>query len=653
MSDGGPAQVEVGFRVLGPVEARRGDAAIALGGPQQRRLLGALLTEPGHSITIERLIEILWSDTEPPDRARRTLMTYVSRLRLAIGLDLVETVGSGYRLAVPPGSVDSVRFTELVDSASRSSPTHQLALLGEALSLWRGPAFGELATEWWALPSASRLEELRLVAREDRAAALLLNGEPNVAISELEEMVAAHSQRERTMVLYLRALSEAGRKVDALRAFHQYRNRLADETGLAPSASLVMLDRSIASDDTGAVTRAGQELRGYVLHERLGEGAASQVYRGTQPGIGRDVAVKVIRPELADASTFVQRFEIEAQIVSRLEHPHIVPLYDFWREPAGAYLVFRWMRGGSADRMVAKSGAWPVERVTRLIVEVGGALVCAHSVGVVHGDVKPANVLLDEADHHYLADFGIASDTAHDGSAPLSRDQFGLAVTAWEMLTGIPPFAGVRSSGSVGYLPERTLPPLAPWRQDLPVALDLVLQRATAARAEDRFASVAELVDAWLLASGSPTDASAELGAVVVRDGQVDASAMATNPYKGLRPFAEFDAADFHGRGALVDELSQRVDSSPFIVVVGPSGSGKSSLLHAGLIPRLARCGRACGFDGTRRRSCGPAAIRAARGRRVRSRSRSSPRATSIRRRRSRDAARRDRRSVRGDLGAV
>ncbi len=588
MIDGGPGDMEVGFRVLGPVEARRGETTIALGGPQQRRLLGALLTEPGHSITIDRLVEILWTDSEPPDRARRTLMTYVSRLRLAIGVELVETIGPGYRLAAPTGAVDAARFTELLDSASRSSPTHQLALLGEALALWRGPAFGELASEWWARPAASRLDELRLIAREDRAAALLLTGEPDVAISELEEMAATNPQRERTMVLYLRALSEAGRKVEALRAFHHYRDRLADETGLAPSESLVMLDRSIAGDDTGAVTRAGQALRGYVLHELLGEGALSQVYRGTQPGIGRDVAVKVIKPELADTPMFVQRFEVEAQIVSRLEHPHIVPLYDFWREPGGAYLVFRWMRGGSVDRVVAQSGAWPIDRVTRLIVEVGGALVAAHASGVVHGDVKPANVLLDEAGHHYLADFGIASEVVHDGSTTSGIDQFGLAATVWEVLTGTFPFAGVRRSGSVGHLAERTLPSLASWRKELPVALDLVLQQATAVRERDRFASLVDMIDAWLIVSGGGVEKPPGVGRGVTRDESDGRTpARATNPYKGLRPFAESDADDFHGRAALVDELVQRVASSTFVVVIGPSGSGKSSLLHAGLIPRL------------------------------------------------------------------
>ena len=91
----------------------------------------------------------------------------------------------------------------------------------------------------------------------------------------------------------------------------------------------------------------GRPLRGYTIHEAIGEGAHGRVYAATQPGTDRPVAIKVIRPDLADSTTFVVRFEAEARLVARLEHPHIVPLYDFWREPGGAYLVFRLLAGGT------------------------------------------------------------------------------------------------------------------------------------------------------------------------------------------------------------------------------------------------------------------------------------------------------------------
>src|SRR5215510_11074061 len=88
-------------------------------------------------------------------------------------------------------------------------------------------------------------------------------------------------------------------------------------------------------------------IKGYELRERIGAGGFGMVYRAYQAAVGREVAVKIILPECANQPDFIRRFEVEAQVVARLEHIHIVPLYDYWREPNGAYLVMRWLRGGS------------------------------------------------------------------------------------------------------------------------------------------------------------------------------------------------------------------------------------------------------------------------------------------------------------------
>src|SRR3954470_16110595 len=93
--------------------------------------------------------------------------------------------------------------------------------------------------------------------------------------------------------------------------------------------------------------RIAQIVKGYELREKIGEGGYGVVYRAYQPLVGRDVAVKIILPQHANHPDFIRRFEAEAQTVARLEHPYIVPLYDYWREPDGAYLVMRWLRGGS------------------------------------------------------------------------------------------------------------------------------------------------------------------------------------------------------------------------------------------------------------------------------------------------------------------
>jgi hypothetical protein len=136
--------------------------------------------------------------------------------------------------------------------------------------------------------------------------------------------------------------------------------------------------------------------RGYQLRKRIGEGGFGEVYRAFHPDVGREVAVKIIRPELADQPEFIRRFEAEAQIVARLEHPRIVPLYDYWREPGGAFLVMRLLRGGSLQDLLA-SGPLSAGAGLRVVEQIAEAVSPLHQRGIVHRDLKPANILLDEA----------------------------------------------------------------------------------------------------------------------------------------------------------------------------------------------------------------------------------------------------------------
>ena len=195
-----------------------------------------------------------------------------------------------------------------------AAPTLRLALLDQALALWRGSAFGEFATEWWARPTAARLEEVRLVAHEDRIDALLDLGEADRAVSDAEGFAAAYPLRERPVAQLMQALIVCGRQAEALRAYQAFRERLAEQTGLTPSPSLVEVERTIAAGSIPEARSGSRFARGYVLGDVLGEGSFGTVYRATQPGVGRDVAVKVIRSELANDPTFVQRFEAEAQL---------------------------------------------------------------------------------------------------------------------------------------------------------------------------------------------------------------------------------------------------------------------------------------------------------------------------------------------------
>src|SRR5215207_2594653 len=124
-------------------------------------------------------------------------------------------------------------------------------------------------------------------------------------------------------------------------------------------------------------TTVTRTLKGYELHERIGSGGFGAVYRAYQSTVGREVAVKIILPGMANQPEFIRRFEAEAQIVARLEHPHIVPLYDYWRDPGGAYLIMRWLRGGNLHDAL-KKGAFDVRAAALLLNQTTSALSLAH-----------------------------------------------------------------------------------------------------------------------------------------------------------------------------------------------------------------------------------------------------------------------------------
>ena len=610
----------VRFTVLrGTVGAVDHGQAVALGGPQQRRVLAALLAEHDSVVSTDRLVESIWPEDAAPDGARRTVVSYVSRLRATIGGDHVVTHDNGYELVIGSASYDAADFERSLAQARASAPSDAVAAYDHALGYWSGRAFGDDADEWWLRPVASRLEELRLVALEERAEQLIDGSRHAEAVADLERLAAEQPLRERFVELLMRSLYLGGRQAEALRAFRRFHDYLAEETGLSPSDALIDLEHRITLGDPSLAPASGLAVPGYELGDVIGEGAFGAVYRAMQPSVGREVAVKVVRAELADDPRFVQRFEAEAQLVARLEHPHVVPLYDFWRRPGGAFLVFRLLRGGSLSERIA-DGPLPLAAVTRLVEEMSGALAAAHALGVVHRDVKPANVLFDESDNGYLADFGIAvfaggdgepddldlrsagspmyasPEQARDGTATAASDQYALGVVAWEALTGRPPFAGSTTTEVFRSKFVNPVPPLSEGG-GVPTALDAVLQRATAPHSDQRFANVSDFARAWCLAVAG-VDTLRTTGHLadepVARTAAHTVASMTTvggNPYKGLRAFREADAADFHGRDELVSRLAAAVDAAPFVAVVGPSGSGKSSLVHAGIVPEFRRRG--------------------------------------------------------------
>ena len=516
----------VGVRLLGPVEALVDGRVVDLGGPRQRRLIGVLALTPNALVDTTSVIDAVWADGDYPADPRETLRSYVSRLRSTLGGSAtVSGRGGGYRLVVHPDDVDATRFVSLSSTADVES-------LHAALRLWRGAvALAGFEHEEWARPSSVRLQELRARAADELGARLIEVGRFADAVVELETAAARAPLRERTHQLLMVGLHHCGRQAESLRVYQSFRHRLATDLGLEPSSDLRTLEAKIATD---ALDRADHDgpaphppLRGYAVVGRIGEGASAVVYRGLQPSVRREVAIKQIHAELADDPSFIRRFEAEARLVARLEHPNIVPLFDYWREPGSAYLVMRWLRGGSLAQAIA-SEPWSLDRAISMVRHVGAALAFAHHAGVVHRDVKPANILLDEEGNAYLSDFGVAVEVNKPRQAWLSRgspvyappeqlsgapvrptvDIYGLAVVLFQTLTGLLPATGDRRGDE--RTPRRSRSDrLRDHRPDLPAELDEVLSVALSPSPEERFATVEAFVAAVMGAAGTTSDAAA------------------------------------------------------------------------------------------------------------------------------------------------
>ena len=226
---------------------------------QQRALLAALALRAGEVVSTDRLVEDLWGERAPAT-AHGSLQNTVLALRKALGRDLVVTQAPGYRLALEPEVVDANRFERLLAEARDMEPVRKAALLEEALALWRGPALADLDEEPFARLAAGHLDELRVVAKEERIEAELALGRHAALVGELETLLATtNPPRERICGQLMVALYRCGRQAEALEVYRSLRLALADELGLDPSKELQELERKILNQDPELDPPAGEK----------------------------------------------------------------------------------------------------------------------------------------------------------------------------------------------------------------------------------------------------------------------------------------------------------------------------------------------------------------------------------------------------------
>jgi DNA-binding SARP family transcriptional activator/class 3 adenylate cyclase len=247
---------------LGPVEAAVGERRLAVGGPIQVKLLAYLLLHANRAVSADTLVDAVWGSDR--SRARNRLQMAVVRLRKALDDQpgqVVRTVGGGYLLAVGPGELDAEAFDAQAEEGRRAlnggDPARASELLRGALALWRGPPLAEIAFEDFAQAEIRRLEELRLVALENRVKADLQLGRHAEVVGELEALLVRQPSREAFAGQLMLALYRCGRQTDALEVYQRTRARLVDELGLDPGPALKSLQAAILEQSPGLAASRG------------------------------------------------------------------------------------------------------------------------------------------------------------------------------------------------------------------------------------------------------------------------------------------------------------------------------------------------------------------------------------------------------------
>ena len=279
----------------------------------------------------------------------------------------------------------------------------------------------------------------------------------------------------------------------------------------------------------------GSEIAGFRLEELLGRGGMGAVYRAEDVRLGRKVALKLLVPELAESERFRERFFRESKVAASLDHPHIVPIYAAGEADGRLYLAMRYVEGYDLRQLIAREAPLDPDRAMRLIEQVGDALDAAHERGLVHRDVKPANVLIagrSGREHCYLTDFGLTKQTSSisglTGTGELvgtieyvspeqirgetvdaRADVYSLGCVLYECLAGERPFARDSEVATLWAHVNDPPPALATTHAELGSEIDSVMTRALAKAPEDRYATCGELVASARAALGLAEPSSA------------------------------------------------------------------------------------------------------------------------------------------------
>ena len=268
------------------------------------------------------------------------------------------------------------------------------------------------------------------------------------------------------------------------------------------------------------ILQPGQTLGPYRIINQVGQGGMATVYKAYQPSMDRNVAIKVLPRQLAESKEFAARFQQEARIIARLEHPHILPVFDYGESDGVTYFVMRYLEAGTLKTRM-EAGPLSLKEIDRLFTQLAEALEYAHSHGVIHRDLKPANALVDEQGNLFLTDFGIAkllesasprltqTDAIMGTPAYISPEQaraqtvdkrsdiYSMGIILYEMVTGSVPFVADTPLAVILKHVSDPLPLPSLIKPDIPESIERVILKALAKEPADRYATATEFLTAW------------------------------------------------------------------------------------------------------------------------------------------------------------
>jgi serine/threonine protein kinase len=297
-----------------------------------------------------------------------------------------------------------------------------------------------------------------------------------------------------------------------------------------PKTGAAQREAGSARPKTEVSAGPASQIAGYRLEEQIGQGGMAVVYRARDERLDRRVALKLLVPALAMDAAFRQRFIRESRAAAAVDHPNIIPIYEAGEAGGSLFIAMRYVQGGDVKSLLERRGPLPAWRAWSIISQVAAALDAAHAHGLVHRDVKPANMLLDTTgaaagqgrvlpddrpEHVYLSDFGISKQSLAASNLTMSgqfvgtldyiapeqidghnvdgrADQYSLACAAYELLSGTPPFRREQGLAMITAHLAEPPPSLAARRDDLPAAVDRVLASAMAKSPDGRYATCAQ-----------------------------------------------------------------------------------------------------------------------------------------------------------------